>query len=355
MLSNWAVAGLIERAEMETRPELDRFHPDDRVRIVELMYLEPQPVVVELSPSLLGESYVHGVISREDYLARLIDLKITAADAELIVRTVELQNPQVFGEAEPPEREYPTLALLAEFAKRGMITRAEMVARPEFNLFSAGDKARIIDLMYLDVAPPEMELSAGFLKQAYIFQVIPEEEYRERLATMLVSPEDIDIIVEVAKAQHPEVFGVVARTVLRQPTVGALQLALQREMITEEGFRERLAFMGYSQDAIEIFTLNAQYQSPAKPRDLTKADIMSFYRDDVIFRSETMRRLQALHYDVKDAELLVRAEGKKIEDLNVAQWFLAGWIDRTGFTAIVTDEGFGPEEIEAFFEMYVEV
>ena len=47
-------------------------------------------------------------------------------------------------------------------------------------------------------------------------------------------------------------------------------------------------------------------------------------------------------------------EGKDIIDLNVTQWFLTGWIDRLGFTTILTDEGFGTEEIEEFFALYEE-
>ena len=113
--------------------------------------------------------------------------------------------------------------------------------------------------------------------------------------------------------------------------------------------------MGYTEDAVLIFRLNAEYQAPANPKSLTQAQVLILYTSQDISRGEALRRLIGLGYTIADAELLIKGKHLAVSDTEAAAWFEAGLLDVTGFAAIVTDLGFTVEEIDAYLSQFEEV
>ena len=355
MLSQWATAGLITKAQVLARPELARYVAQDRQRIADQMFLVEPSQAPQLTAGMLLETYVHGVLARPAVLARLVALKYPAADAELMVKTAEANNPQVFAPAvvEPPKE--LSLSTLADFAASGLITRAEYETRPELSKYAKADRSRLADLAFAEAASNPVELSDMLLVEAFVYEVIGEQGLAERLRSRGLSETDIGLAIETIKLENPQVFGVTPRALLRQPSVGAVQLAYQRGLIDEMGFSERLTSMGYTEDAVLMFRLNAEYQAPATPKQLTQAQVISLYKNEDISRGETQRRMIGLGYTISDAELLIKAQHKTVADTEAAAWFEAGLLDITGFAAIVTDLGFTTEEIDAYLSQFEEV
>jgi hypothetical protein len=130
--------------------------------------------------------------------------------------------------------------------------------------------------------------------------------------------------VATLEAKNADVFGGAPAELLRQPTPGALQLAFQRGLITLDQFTAKLQAQGYTQDAIEIFRINAQYQAPTDPKQPTRADLSKWLREGIITRSEFARRLTELGYLATDIELYLRAESPSLGDTDLAAFFEAG-------------------------------
>ena len=223
MLAQWATAGLITKTQVLARPELERYAAQDRQRIADQMFLVEPSQAPQLTAGMLLEAYVYGVIDRAAVKTRLVDLKYTAADAELMIKTAEANNPQVFAPIETAPPKELSLSTLSDFAASGLITRAEYTARPELSAYSASDRSKLADLAFAEAANNPVELSDSLLVDAFVFEVITEQNLAERLRSRGLSDTDIGLAIETIKLQNPQVFGVTPRALLKQPSVGAVQ------------------------------------------------------------------------------------------------------------------------------------
>ena len=310
------------------------------------------PKPARINTSTILEGFVDGVLTRAEAKALLIEEAGYPPDkAELIIKIEEAGVPEV---VTAPEVAAASLSMLAGFVAAGLITRAELEIRAELERFSPEDRERIIELMYLQ--EPEVtdvaELPMARLESAYVFGIISRADLVDRLMARGLTPDDAEIQVAVLEAQHPEVFGPEVPVYLRQPSVGAIQLALQRGLIDEAGFRARLEAQGYSQDAIDMFLFNAQFQAPAEPRQPSKADVTRWLSKQVIGRAEFQRRMIQIGYTATDIQLYLQDVGLAVEDTQAAEWLIAGLLDLAGFAVIVEELGFTPEEIDEFLTRF---
>jgi hypothetical protein len=326
-----------------------RYSGENSERLIRAWDNEALPKPARINKSTILEAFTDGVLSRQETLAMLqTEAGYTAQQAEFLVKVEETERP---APVETPEVAAASLSLLADFVQAGLITRADLEGRTEIQRFRPEDQARIIELMFQqpEVITVGLELPEALLESAYVHGVITRDILLTRLVARGLSEEDAEIQVRTLELANPDVFGEFRAFYLRQPSIGSLQLALQRGLLDEPGFRSRLEALGYSQDAIEIELFNAQYQAPAEPKQLTKTDVMSLYRKQIIGRAETQRRLLQIGYTTVDVELLIKAEGLALEDTQASDFFLAGFLDSAAFVALATEAGYTPEEIEDYF------
>ena len=310
---------------------------------------EALPKAARINKSTILEAFTDGVLSRGETIQMLQEeAGYDQKQAEFLVKVEEATRPKP---VETPEVAAASLALLADFVQNGLITRAELAARAEIQRFRPEDRERIIELMFLAPATvvAAVELEQSLIESAYIHGVITRDVLLTRLIARGISAEDAEIVVRTVELENPSVFGEFRAFYLVQPSLGAVQLALQRGMLDEAGFRARLEAQGYSADAIEIALFNAQYQAPAEPKQLTKGDVLGLYRKQILGRAEVERRLLQIGYTAVDVGLLIRAEELAIEDTQASDFFLAGFIDQTGFVALLEAAGYTAGEIEDFF------
>jgi hypothetical protein len=306
------------------------------------------PKAARINKSTILEAYTKGVLTREAAKSRLQkDGGYSAEDSELLVKTEETPFPLRVVE---PEASAASLGLLQSFVNAQLITRAELADREEIKLYPEEDQERIISLLF-DAASLEtnaLQLTPGILADAYVFGVLTREEISARLVALGMVEEDVEIYLRTVELENPQVFGEFLPQYLKLPSVGDLQLALQRELINADEMKARLEAQGYSPDAVRIHLFNAQYQAPAEPRELTKADILGLYADAIIGRAEAERRLIQIGYTPPDVELLIKRIRLNPEDTDAAAWFLSGFLDETGIAAILTGLDFSVEQIEDF-------
>jgi hypothetical protein len=190
------------------------------------------------------------------------------------------------------------------------------------------------------------------LVEAYRLALLSRSDFYDRLLERGLSAEDAELTLATIDAQlAEEAAGIVSGT-LKRPSVGSLQLALQRGLLTVEEFRSILMNLGFNDDAIAIYSFNAQYQAPLKPVALPRTTVLDLYVKGKISRADTQYRLVGLGYTVKDAQLLIEAEMLKPEDSEVAQAYLAGYVSEQAAGTWLVEAGFSQAEVTAFFTQY---
>ena len=307
----------------------------------------PEPL--RINQATIREAFTDGVLSRAAAKERLVTVGYLTDEAELLIRTWETEVAPAEPVPGPRGAGALSLSVLSQFGAAGLIGESAMAARPEFEIYSTEDRAKLITLIFSAPTIGATELSESVLVEAYRFAILSRDDLRERLAERGLSESDVTLALEVIDAQIGEGReGEITGTVKR-PSVGSLQLALQRGLIEEGYFKSQLLELGFNADAVQIYLFNAQYQAPARPRDLPRATVMALYRDQDIGRADTQYRLVKLGYTVNDAQLLIKNERLAPVDTEVGEAYLAGlmfavdarvWFEEFGFTVEVIDNFF---------------
>lgn len=370
-----------------------RYRDDVANQLIRAWDEEALPKAARLNKSTITEGFSNGAISRGEAKQFLMqECGYTDRNAELILK-IEEASIRKAEEETGTEGSAVSINLLTQFAQQNLITRGEMSQRAELARFEPKDRTRIIELMYqapvqeqtllgpdalleafrrglitqavlntrllalgisqedvtLLISLNQSDLQPSLLTSAYVAGVISRADFASRLKGTGLDDEEIEIMVKTIEAENPEVFGEFTAAFLKKPSVGSLQLALQREMINEQQFRDRVSQLGYTQDAVEIMLFNAQYQAPAKPKTLSKTDILSLYKDQIFSRSVALQRLIQIGYNIDDAQLLIEQKEPPIENTQPAIDYLSGFLDQFGAASAFTDLGYSPNEIDDFF------
>jgi len=370
-----------------------KYESDVANQLLQAWNNEALPKAARLNKSTITEAYQAGVLARNDAMALLIkEAGYADVNAELILKIEDAQA-AARGAIEAIEGPAVSLSILTDFAQNGLITKPAMLGRAELARFTSEDRDRIVTLMFATPVEQPVELGPDALLDAFRRGVITQEVLRERLITMGLSAgdtniliaslkenlspsliadayvagvidrpeiearlrgyglsdEDGQIFIETVELENPDVFGDFRGRFIKRASVGSLQLAFQRGMITEAQFTDRLTSQGYSTDAIAVYIFNAEFQEPARPKALSKADILSLYQNGQFSRTQALARLQQIGYNIEDATLLVDQREVTIQDTEIGQAYIAGYIDQFGAAAALTDQGWSDEEIINFF------
>lgn len=321
-------------------------------KLIDAWAVEDAPKPVRINQSTLREAFTDGVLTRAQAQSKLNELGYTSQDADLIVTTWETETLPVGPVPGPTGAGALSLSLLSQMAAAGLINEAMMLQRPELNKYSDDDRARIVQLMYDAPTTGVTELAESVLVDAYRFDIIDRSALRQAFIDRGLPVDEVELGLQVIDRQIAEERQAEIEGTIRRPSVGALQLALQREIITVEQFTARMTELGFDQDAVQLYLLNAQYQAPAKPKQLTAAQALRLYEDGDIVRSEAQYRLVQLGYTVKDAQLLIKNVRLSPIDTEVGEAYLAGLISYQGALEYFDEQEFSQEQIGAFFEAY---
>jgi len=310
------------------------------------------PAPVRINQATIREAFYDGVLTREECKKRLTDVGYVSADAELMVKTWETESLPRIAVPGPRGAGALTLGQIAELIAAGLLNRAEALARPELERYAEADRVNLVELMVRQPTTQRMDVSQSVLVEAYRLALLSRSDFYDRLLERGLSAEDAELTLVTIDAQlAEEAAGIVSGT-LKRPSVGALQLALQRGLIAAEEFRSILMNLGFNDDAIQIYAFNAQYQAPAKPVALPRTTVLDLYTKGKIGRADCQYRLVGLGYTVKDAQLLIEAEMVKPEDSEVAQAYLAGYVSEAAAGTWLLEAGFSAADITAFFTQY---
>jgi hypothetical protein len=310
------------------------------------------PAPVRINQATIREAFYDGVLTREESKKRLTDVGYSSPDAELLVKTWETESLPRTAVPGPRGAGALTLGQIAELMAAGLLNRAEALARPELERYAEADRANLVELMVRQPATQRLDVAQSVLVEAYRLALLTRSDFYDRLVERGLSAEDAELTLVTIDAQLAEEQAGIVSGTLKRPSVGSLQLALQRGLLTVEEFRSILMNLGFNDDAIAIYSFNAQYQAPLKPVALPRTTVLDLYVKGKIGRADTQYRLVGLGYTVKDAQLLIEAEMLKPEDSEVAQAYLAGYVSEAAAGTWLVEAGFSQADITAFFAQY---
>jgi hypothetical protein len=129
----------------------------------------------------------------------------------------------------------------------------------------------------------------------------------------------------------------------------------QTGVLTEDEVYKAYLELGYNEDKAQKLTAFTKAGNAQTEKDLTRADILGLYHDNLLDRGETGAALGKLGYDNQESEYLLDridfnlAKAARVDSIKyVQEKFIAGLIDKTGVTTELTSIGLSQSQIERY-------
>lgn len=347
LMSELVVRGVLTADQAQAYLIGAGFAEADAVLLAELFRRQAAPAPRPLSASLIAAAYAEHVLDREGAFARLRTLGLSPADADVALDTIEAQYPDAFGTLPAPPPRALTPAQLADLVIAQIVTSEVMSARLQASGFSPEDAALLSQLAAREAGGLPRLLSQSTIERAYTAQVVDRTQASGLLADLGLDEEGTRIVLDTVEADNPAIFNPSSVQSARQPSTAALVSALQNGIVTEGEYFARMAEAGYDDPAARIFLAVATRNERVASKTLTKAEIAEAYRKGIFQRGEAHARFLSLGYNDADADLLLRLERSGIEDTEVWRNMLAGLLTPEDAYGQLLGLGFSPQEIDA--------
>jgi len=293
---------------------------------------ERQPAIGLSSKNIL-DAFMADVIDRVTAGAKLIELGMSPATAELQLDTAEAQREQARPEA--------SLGLIMGLAANGLMSIADLRSLLTARKYSHTDIELIIAAT--EYQPPT-PLSRDIIVKAYKEGVLNRDDALNRLLTLNFAAEDAQIILQTAEKEM---------TVTQaRPSVTTYVAATRDGILTVQELRRKLLALGLAEDDAELFVQLATFKPAAPAKSLTKAEVIAAYKEFMYTRVDALRRLETLGYALEDADILLRMVRREPQDSEVHPLYQAGIITLEQAAISFAALGYTEDQITYYFEHY---
>lgn len=193
------VNGIITDAELTARLQALNYLPSDITLVINRVAQMKAPPVKVLTEATVLQAYLVGVLTRDQVIARLVEMKFTAADAETTVTTFEQSNPAVFNPQLVQVVRSPSITALVTAALNTLITEAEYYARAAELGYTPDDAALFLALATRNPRKSTTQLSVSNITSAYGAGFYSFGQAQTLLATRGYSDEDSTILLRLSK------------------------------------------------------------------------------------------------------------------------------------------------------------
>lgn len=310
------------------------------------------PTALRINQSTVRQAYFAGVLTKSAAGNWLSQVGYDDEAVDLLIKTWTIEIGQRPPDKGPLGAGKLTLAQLGDLFAGGFLTIEQLHTRPELNRYADADKELVITLLTAQPVSTTGGLSMSTLTDAYEFEFITRVQFVDFLQQRGLDPDEAELTVKTIDQRLDNMAADESAVTVKTPSVGALQLALQRGLIDEEQFAAKLTAIGFDAEAVKVYAFNAQYQAPATPELLSKTDVLGLYKKQKLTRPEAQYRLIQLGYTVEDAQLLIEGQLLAPADTEIGQAWIQGLIDTESAGVYLTSFGFPVEDVTAFFETY---
>jgi hypothetical protein len=333
ILSELVFYGLMNPAQMQARLVELGYTEADATLLSEAARIRALPEPKPLPYASIANAYVAGIITRDVARDRFIALGYTAANADIILATIEHDNPQAFGA--PPEIRMKQLTegTLVDLTVAGVIAVSELRMRLAELNYTTGDIELIVARVAQLMAPVVKAMTESTVTRAYLAGVLTREATLARLIAMAYTPEDAERVVATVEFENPSVFEPELVQAVRLPTIAALVAAVQKGLITEDEYLARCQEIGYTPEDSRLYLALATRNERKSTVQLSPSQIVAAYGKGFYSFGQALSLLTQRGYSDGDATILLRIQ--KDEVVNTEAWYglLTGAL---GFSDVLT-------------------
>jgi hypothetical protein len=187
--------GIISADQMQARLVEANYAPADAALLVQAAEAAPPPQVKVLTQSQVEQAYLAGVFDRTTALNHLTGLGFTSDDADTILATVEASNPAVFAPETLQSIRQPSVAVIVEAYRDGILEENEYYARMQeigYTIQTAQLYAVIATKQerkkVKTLTPSQIgdAYEKGFIERGEALQRLEDQGYNEIDATLLL-------------------------------------------------------------------------------------------------------------------------------------------------------------------------
>jgi len=303
------------------------------------------PYVQPLSEALIERAYLAAVIDRTTALEKLANLGITREEGDLVLTTLERENPTVFGA--PPETRAKELSasVLEDLRLAELITSTQMKSYLIAINYSEADAALLVARAEQLAAPYIRPLTEPLIERAYSSGIITRQEAKDKLLGLAFAPDEVENILttidtENAASQNASLMGS-----SRVPSIVALAAAVKNTIIDESYYYTRALELGYTVEDATMYLVLAVQEERKATEQLSVSQIASAYDAGIVSWSSALSRILARGYSDEDARLILRTRKDLIENTDV--WYSLNTGDLNPIEALnqLVSAGYADEDI----------
>jgi len=350
VLSELVFYGLMNPAQMQARLVELGYTDADATLLSEAARIRAMPTPKPLPYASIANAYVADLISRDVAEMKFRALGYTGDNVELILTTIEHDNREIIVEPPPIRMKVLTEGTLVDLTVAGVITIGELRTRLADLLYTQADidliAARVAQLM----APVVKVLTEATVMRAYLAGVLTREAALARLIAMNYSPEDAEKVVATVEFENPPVFEPELVQAVRLPSIAALVAAVQDLLITEAEYLARCQEIGYSPEDSRLYLALATRNERKSTVQLSPSQIVAAYGKGFYSFGQALTLLAQRGYSDGDATVLLRIQ--KDEVVNSEAWYglLTGALSFSDVLTQLINAHYNDQDIAAAFE-----
>jgi len=291
----------------------------------------------ELTRSTILSAYKKGLIDRADVINSLTEQDYSPELADYYATYTDFQIEQ------------ETQDILFDNIRESYMLNAYTTNEAKSKLNSMGMKANKVDAFIAnwsiekykyELLPTKSELSDFFLNG-----LISEDQYRQLMSRHGYSASSINLYVNRLEQEEP--------ATQRMPSKAELQKWLQKSIITEDQYIERMTILGYSKFHIDcyLFEMKAIKEVPIETeiaKKPTKTELGRFFIKGLITEVDFRKEMKVLGYT---DEIITRFEidlGKIPSRTDLGRFLLEGLITVEYYIVVMKSKGYNNEDIQRY-------
>jgi hypothetical protein len=344
-LAELVVSGLMTPEAMKERLLNLNFSEEDATLLSDAARLRAGAQDRQLPQRSIERAYLAGVIDRETASSLLIGLGYTSETAAIVLDTVENENPETFGQTPEERAKVLTPGVLEDLVIGGLLTPEEMTARLVDLGYTEDDAALLTERATQFLAEPVRLPSQSTIERAYLVGVLDRAGALAKLEELDFTPEAAADILDIVEREHPEVFNPELVQSIRLPSISALVTATHQGIISIDQYYAKTQELGYRPQDAEMYLSLVGLTAIKSSKTLSAAQTVNAYGAGLVPRGEGLARLHTLGYNDTDSTLLLRMEKDFIELTDTWDQLLRGNLDPFAAIAQLVSANYADQDI----------
>lgn len=325
------------------------YAPTEIPIVLDTWKAQVQPAFIRVNQGSVLEMYRFGIFDRRTTLTKLQEIGYNSDDAEAQVALTEAKFPEAFGGAPPKKQRFLSLGAVTDLFSMGRLSEDDLRKWAAQSGFKDDDIESMTLLIKEQSKAAHRPLSQSTIESAYVMGIFDKQTATDALLALGFTLSDAQTELSVVEKRNPAVFAPETVKSIRQPTIGVLVTAVQAGFISEVEFFQKAALIGFAREGAQLYLDVARAQVTKGTKKLTKADVLEFFRKNLMDYPTAQKELIDMGYSARDADLLLRSEQKGVQATDIWNVFLSGFLSEDDTIVALFGLGFTEEQItEAF-------